>query len=89
MPKRSAVISGIRVTKMTVSIPKRLVDFADEMANEQKTSRSKVISGCLEDLEKKRKQARMEEGYRALAKKHEEFAQMAAEIAFEVLPKGD
>jgi metal-responsive CopG/Arc/MetJ family transcriptional regulator len=89
MPKRVGVTSGVRVTKMTVSIPKHLVDFADELAIERNTSRSKVVSGCLEDLEKKRKQARMEEGYRALAKEHVDFARMSAGIAHEVLPEGD
>jgi hypothetical protein len=31
----------------------------------------------------------MEEGYRALAKEHDDFVRMSAGIAHEVLPKGD
>ena len=89
MPKRTEVVSGVRVTKLTVSIPKYLVDFADELANERKTSRSKVVSSCLEDLARKRRQERMEEGYRVLAEEHDDFARMSAGIAHEVLPKGD
>ena len=83
MPKRVEVVT--EMTRITVNITKRLVDFVDEMAKEHNTSRSKVISDCLEDLEKKRKQARMEKGYRALAKEHEDFAEMAVGIAAEVL----
>jgi DNA-binding transcriptional regulator GbsR (MarR family) len=42
--------------------------MADKVAKERKTSRSKVVASCLEELAKKRLEAEMEEGYRAMAR---------------------
>jgi len=57
-----------QVVKVTVSVPKDLVKMADKVAKERKTSRSKVVSSCLQELAKQRFQAELEEGYRAMAK---------------------
>ena len=57
----------VQVVKVTVSVPSELVKMADKVAKERKTSRSKVVSSCLEELAKKRLEADMEEGYRAMA----------------------
>ena len=57
----------IQVVKVTVSVPKDLVKMADKVAKERKTSRSKVVSSCLQELAKKRFEAELEEGYRAMA----------------------
>ena len=56
-----------QVVKVTVSVPKDLVKMADKVAKERKTSRSKVVSSCLQELAKQRFQAELEEGYRAMA----------------------
>jgi metal-responsive CopG/Arc/MetJ family transcriptional regulator len=56
-----------QVVKLTVSIPAELVKMADKVAKERKTSRSKVVSSCLQELAKQRLQAELEEGYRAMA----------------------
>ena len=58
----------IQVVKVTVSVPSELVKMADKVAKERKTSRSKVVASCLEELAKKRLEAEMEEGYRAMAR---------------------
>ena len=58
----------VQVVKVTVSVPSELVKMADKVAKERKTSRSKVVSSCLEELAKKRLEAEMEEGYRAMAR---------------------
>ena len=58
----------IQVVKVTVSVPSELVKMADKVAKERKTSRSKVGASCLEELAKKRLEAEMEEGYRAMAR---------------------
>jgi metal-responsive CopG/Arc/MetJ family transcriptional regulator len=58
----------IQVVKVTVSVPSELVKMADKVAKERKTSRSKVVSSCLEELAKQRLEAEMEEGYRAMAR---------------------
>lgn len=58
----------VQVVKVTVSVPSELVKMADKVAKERKTSRSKVVASCLEELAKKRLEAEMEEGYRAMAR---------------------
>jgi metal-responsive CopG/Arc/MetJ family transcriptional regulator len=58
----------IQVVKVTVSVPSELVKMADKVAKERKTSRSKVVASCLEELAKKRLEAEMEEGYLAMAR---------------------
>ena len=58
----------IQVVKVTVSVPSELVKMADKVAKERKTSRSKVVASCLAELAKKRLEAEMEEGYRAMAR---------------------
>ena len=57
-----------QVVKVTVSVPSELVKMADKVAKERKTSRSKVVASCLEELAKQRLEAEMEEGYRAMAR---------------------
>ena len=58
----------VQVVKVTVSVPSELVKMADKVAKERKTSRSKVVASCLEELAKKRLEAEMEAGYRAMAR---------------------
>jgi metal-responsive CopG/Arc/MetJ family transcriptional regulator len=73
--------------KMTVSLPKDLIVLADKVAKEKKISRSKVVSQCLEELARKRKEELMKQGYSATAREHDEFARAAAGIAYETLPE--
>ena len=76
-----------QIGKMTVSLPLKLISFADSVAKETRTSRSKVVSSCLRNLERERLHKEMEEGYRVMAEEHARFAQMTSEIAHEVVPK--
>ena len=78
-----------QVARLTISLPKSLVSFADEVASEENISRSKVVSNCLRELAQKRTIERMEEGYKAMAKEHEQFAKISAEAASEVIPPWD
>ncbi|MEE9176224.1 MAG: hypothetical protein V3U19_08645 [Thermodesulfobacteriota bacterium] len=73
--------------RLTISLPRSLLAFTDEIANGKKISRSKVISDCLREAAKKQEIAEMEEGYRAMAEEHRQFAEMASAIAHEVVPK--
>ena len=75
----------IQVVKVTVSVPSELVKMADKVAKERKTSRSKVVASCLEELAKQRLEAEMEEGYRAMARdeQREKEALEWAENTFE------
>ena len=77
----------IQVVKVTVSVPSELVKMADKVAKERKTSRSKVVSSCLEELAKKRLEAEMEEGYRAMEKDEKRLAGETFEIQAEVVPE--
>ncbi|MGP8081206.1 MAG: CopG family transcriptional regulator [Dehalococcoidales bacterium] len=77
----------IQVVKVTVSVPSELVKMADKVAKERKTSRSKVVASCLEELAKKRLEAEMEEGYRAMAKDEKRLASETFEIQAEVVPE--
>lgn len=74
-------------TRLTISLPRSLLAFTDEVANEKKISRSRVISNCLQEAAEKQEIAEMEEGYRAMAEEHRQFAEMASTIAHEVVPK--
>lgn len=73
-------------TRLTISLPTDLVHVADDVAREQNTNRSKVMAECLREFATKRIEQQMREGYKARAKKNLEFAEMAINIAHEVLP---
>ncbi len=73
--------------KVTISLPRDLVLLTDEIAKERKVSRSKVVSSCLRELAKRRFEAEMEEGYKAMAEEHLEFAKLAMGVAHEILPE--
>lgn len=76
-----------QATKLTISLPRELVLLTDEIAREWQVSRSKVVSSCLQEFAKKRFEAQMEEGYKAMAKENLEFATLAMDLAHEVLPE--
>ncbi len=76
----------VRMKKLTVSLPKELIVFADELAKQKKTSRSKIVSACLEEFAERMKREQMAEGYKALAEEHKKFAETASGIAHETLP---
>jgi metal-responsive CopG/Arc/MetJ family transcriptional regulator len=69
---------------ITVSIPKRLIAVAEEIAKETKTNRSKVISQCLENLARSRKEELMIKYYETMAKEHDEFANKSIKIIQEI-----
>jgi metal-responsive CopG/Arc/MetJ family transcriptional regulator len=72
--------------KLTISLPKNLAIFADEMAREKNVTRSKIISMCLEDERRRQKVELMKEGYLVMAHEHSEFAELAEELASEIVP---
>lgn len=72
--------------KLTISLPKTLAIFADEMARERHVTRSKIVSMCLADEKRRITDELMKEGYLAMAREHSEFAELAEEIASEILP---
>ena len=39
-----------QVVRLTISLPRDMISFADKVAGERKISRSKVISLCLQEV---------------------------------------
>jgi metal-responsive CopG/Arc/MetJ family transcriptional regulator len=74
------------IVRLTASIPKRIVDQADEIATARRLSRSKLIAECLQKLIDERNQQILLEGYQAMAVEHKRFASLAEEAAMEVSP---
>ncbi len=76
-----------RVEKLTISLPRDLILFTTKVASEMQVSRSKVVSSCLREFADRRLREQMEEGYKAMAEEHRQFANLAANLAPEVLPE--
>ena len=75
-----------RVEKLTISVPKNLIEVADRMAREKKISRSKIVSECLEEVAEKWLRAEMEAGYKALANENLQFACDSMRVVNAILP---
>ena len=73
--------------RLTISLPADLVSLTDKIAEENHESRSKVVASCLREFTKRRFEREMEEGYKSMAKENLEFAELAIDIAHEVLPE--
>jgi metal-responsive CopG/Arc/MetJ family transcriptional regulator len=78
-------MSARPVSKITISLPSHLIDLADQLAEEQASSRSAVIAALLQREEKARIEALMEEGYREWAEENRRLAEEAFPIAAEVV----
>ena len=76
-----------KVAKVTISLPQKLVEYADRLAKEQAKTRSGVIAELLQKEEKERIQALMEEGYRETAEENRRLAEEAFPLASEMLRK--
>lgn len=59
---------------ITISVPSRLVALVEEIARENKTNRSKIISQCLENLARSRREQLMIKYYDTMAKEHKDFS---------------
>ena len=73
------------MSKVTVSLPSRLVEVADRMAEESSSTRSAVIAELLEREDKARREALMEEGYREWAEENRRLAEEVFPLAAEVV----
>ncbi len=76
-----------KVAKITISLPKDLVDVADKLAKDQATTRSGLIARLLEEAERERIEALMEEGYKEMAEENRKFAEEAFPTASETILK--
>ena len=75
-----------RKTRMSITVEPALKEAAEEIARENNTTPSGIISQCLEELSRRRMMALMEEGYKAMAEEHKQFAKLSAKAASEVVP---
>ncbi len=73
------------VAKVTISLPRHLLDLADRLARERGTTRSAVICELLEKEEKARVHALMAEGYQEMAEENRHLAQEAFALASETV----
>ena len=73
--------------KLTISLSRSLISFADTLAKERNTSRSGAIAIVLQESAKERERLAMIEGYKAMAEQHREFTAMTLPLANEVLPE--
>ncbi len=74
-----------KVAKVTISLPKALLDIADRLAKERAVSRSNVIAHLIEKAERERIEALMIEGYKAMAEENLREAEEALTITREVI----
>ena len=75
------------VLKLTISLSRDLVEFADVLSKERNTSRSGAIAMVLQELAHERERLAIIEGYKSMAEQHREFAAMTFPLANEVLPE--
>ena len=59
---------------ISITIEPDLISVIDEIRKETMTTRSGVISRCLEELARNRKEALMIKYYETMANEHDEFA---------------
>jgi len=76
------------IQKVTVSLPRELVAFADRRAAERGISRSKLIADLLADYKMGEEDALAAEGYQFFAQEAEEFAEASQSAVSEVLAHG-
>ncbi len=76
-----------KISKVTISLPANLIDYADRLAKERVTTRSGVIASLLEKEERSRIDALMEEGYREMADENQRIAEELFPYAVEQLSK--
>lgn len=78
-----------RVSKVTISLPNELLQFADRLAKEGATTRSGVIAELLTKEEESRVQALMAKGYLEFAEENLREAEEALNLTSEVVLRDD
>ncbi len=72
---------------ISITVEPDLIAVVDEIRKETNTTRSGVISKCLEELARKRTIKLMEEGYREMAEENRLLAEQFLPLALETWPK--
>ena len=81
-------MSRSAIQKVTVSLPRELVAFADTKAASRGISRSKLIADLLADYNTGEEDALAAEGYQFFAQEAEEFAEASLSAVAEALAHG-
>lgn len=74
-----------RASKVPISLPAPLLEFADRLARERATTRSGVIAELLRKEEEAKTQALMAEGYREMAEENLREAEEAFPLVSETV----
>ncbi len=75
-----ATQTTVRKVQLSATVRPELKALAEEIAKENNTTTSGVVSKCLEELAQKRTMELMEEGYKTMAKENKDFAKMTFEL---------
>ena len=74
-----------KVSKVTISLPRPLLDLADRLARERSTTRSGMIAELLRKEEKAGIQSHMAQGYREVAEENRREAEEALNLTSAVI----
>jgi metal-responsive CopG/Arc/MetJ family transcriptional regulator len=78
-------MSKEKVTKVTISLPQHLLEYADRLAKERATTRSGVVCQLLKKEETEEIHALMAEGYKEMAEENLREAEEALNLTREVI----
>ncbi len=76
-----------RKIQLSVTVRPELKVLAEEIAKENNTTISSIVSQCLEEIARKRTIKLMEEGYREMAEENKLLAEQFLSIALETWPR--
>ena len=74
-----------KAVRVTISLPKPLLDLADRMARERSVSRSEVFADLLKKEESEELDSLMAEGYRELADQNRREVEETIHLSSEVV----
>lgn len=69
-----------RKVQLSITVRPDLKVLAEEIAKENNTTTSGIISQCLEELARNRKEALLIKYYETMAKEHDDFAKKSAGV---------
>ena len=78
-------MEGRRSTKITISLPEDVLEWADSLAREQESNRSAVIAKLLKKEEEERTKELMAEGYEAMGEENLQDAEESLGLISEVI----
>ena len=67
-------------TRFTIYTRPELIELAGQIARENNISRSRVVTQCLEELARRRKEDLMAKCYQDMANEHSDFAQKSVDV---------